>query len=116
MLYRRKWPALAVFVVAVAVAVIRASLVPPVYRATTRILIEKTQAQNIGLNNPMYNYWDPDFYRTQVQIIQQRGDRRARRESARRRRGLPRAVSRRRRLGGKSQGADPAPWRRNWRR
>jgi capsular exopolysaccharide synthesis family protein len=69
-LYRRKWPALAIFVVTVAVAVIRANLVPPVYRATTRILIEKTQAQNLGLTTPMYNFWDPDFYRTQVQIIQ----------------------------------------------
>ncbi len=68
-LYRRRWPALAVFVVIVAVAVIRASLVPPVYRATTRILIEKTQAQNIGINSSMYNFWDPDFYSTQVQII-----------------------------------------------
>ncbi len=68
-LYRRKWPALSVLVVTVAVAVIRAYLVPPVYRATTRILIERTQAQNLGLTNPMYN-WDPDFYRTQIQIIQ----------------------------------------------
>jgi capsular exopolysaccharide synthesis family protein len=68
-LYRRKWPALAVFVVTVAVAVVRALLVPPAYRATTRILIEKVQTQSIGANAPMYNFWDPDFYSTQVQII-----------------------------------------------
>ena len=68
-LYRRRWPALTVFVVTAAVAIIRAWLVPPVYRATTRILIEKTQAQNLGLNAQAYNYWDPDFYSTQVQII-----------------------------------------------
>jgi len=68
-LYRRKWPALAVFVITVAVAVVRALLVPPAYRATTRILIEKVQTQSIGANAPMYNIWDPDFYSTQVQII-----------------------------------------------
>jgi capsular exopolysaccharide synthesis family protein len=68
-LYRRKWPALAVFVITVVVAIIRVILVPPVYRATTRILIEKTQSQNLGVNSSMYNYWDPDFYSTQVQII-----------------------------------------------
>jgi capsular exopolysaccharide synthesis family protein len=68
-LYRRRWPALAVFVVILAAAIIRTLLVPPVYRATTRILIEKTQAQNLGANSSMYNYWDPDFYSTQVQII-----------------------------------------------
>lgn len=69
MIYRRRWPALAVFVVIVAVAIIRILLVPPVYRATTRILIEKTQSQNLGVNAPLYNSWDPDFYSTQVQII-----------------------------------------------
>ena len=68
-LYRRKWPALAVFVVTVAVTVVRALLVPPTYRATTRIMIEKVQTQSIGANAPMYNFWDPDFYSTQVQII-----------------------------------------------
>ncbi len=68
-LYRRRWPALAFFVVAVAAAVIRTLLVPPVYRATTRILIEKTPVQSLGVNAPMYNAWDPDFYSTQVEII-----------------------------------------------
>jgi capsular exopolysaccharide synthesis family protein len=68
-LYRRKYPALAVFVVVVAVAVVRALLAPPVYRAMTRILIEKTEVQNLALANPLYSSWDPDFYKTQVQII-----------------------------------------------
>ncbi len=68
-LYRRKWPALAVFVIVAAVAIIRAYLAPPVYRATTRILIEKTEVQNLGVVNPLYSSWDPDFHRTQVQII-----------------------------------------------
>jgi capsular exopolysaccharide synthesis family protein len=68
-LVRRRWPALAVFVVAAAVATVRAALAPPVYRASTRILIEKTEVQNLTMVNPMYSSWDPDFHRTQVQII-----------------------------------------------
>ncbi len=68
-LYRRKWPALAVFVITAAVAIIRVYLAPPVYRATTRILIEKAESQNLGIGSPVYNSWDPDFYSTQVQII-----------------------------------------------
>lgn len=68
-IYRRKWPALAVFVITAAVAIVRANLAPPVYRATTRILIEKAEVQNIGMANPLYAAWDPDFHNTQVQII-----------------------------------------------
>jgi succinoglycan biosynthesis transport protein ExoP len=68
-LVRRKWPALAVFVIAAAVAIVRAFLAPPIYRASTRILIEKTEVQNLTMVNPMYTAWDPDFHRTQVQII-----------------------------------------------
>lgn len=106
-LYRRRWPALAFFVVAVAVAVIRALLVPPVYRATTRILIEKTQAQSLGVNAPMYNSWDPDFYSTQVQII------RSAATAARAAKALAadenfRARFRETAAGGGSRGADPA--------
>lgn len=62
-------PALAVFVVAAAVSIVRASLSPPAYLSSTRILIEKSQVQNIGVTTPFYSSWDPDFHRTQVQII-----------------------------------------------
>lgn len=68
-LARRRWPALAVFVIASSVAIVRAYLAPPIYRANTRILIEKTEVQNLAMVNPMYASWDPDFHRTQVQII-----------------------------------------------
>jgi hypothetical protein len=65
--YRRRWPALAVFVITAAVAIVRAYLAPPVYRATTRILIEKAEVQNIDANP--YASWDPDFHRTPGPII-----------------------------------------------
>jgi capsular exopolysaccharide synthesis family protein len=68
-LSRRRWPALAVFLITASVGTVRAYLAPPVYRASTRIMIEKTEVQNLAMVNPMYAAWDPDFNRTQVQII-----------------------------------------------
>src|SRR5512135_3176129 len=41
----------------------------PMYLATTKILIEKSQPGNLGPMNMYYEPYDPDFYETQYQLI-----------------------------------------------
>ena len=41
----------------------------PVYIATTKVLIEKSEPGNIGPMNTYYAQYDPDFYETQYQLI-----------------------------------------------
>ncbi|HWR89413.1 MAG TPA: polysaccharide biosynthesis tyrosine autokinase [Dissulfurispiraceae bacterium] len=41
----------------------------PLYLATTKVLIEKAEPNNIGMMNMYYMPYDPDFYETQYQLI-----------------------------------------------
>jgi len=41
----------------------------PVYIATTKVLIEKSEPGNLGPMNMYYASYDPDFYETQYQLI-----------------------------------------------
>ncbi len=41
----------------------------PMYMATTKVLIEKSEPGNLGPMNMYYSSYDPDFYETQYQLI-----------------------------------------------
>lgn len=41
----------------------------PIYIATTKVLIEKSQPGSVGPTNMYYESYDPDFYETQYQLI-----------------------------------------------
>jgi capsular exopolysaccharide synthesis family protein len=68
-LYKRKNTVIAFFYIVVTVVVTKTLLATPIYQATTRALIEKSQPQNLSLVNSYYMPWDPEFYETQVQIV-----------------------------------------------
>jgi capsular exopolysaccharide synthesis family protein len=68
-LYKRKNTVIAFFYIVVTVVVTKTLLATPIYQATTRALIEKSEPQNLSLVNSYYMPWDPEFYETQVQIV-----------------------------------------------
>jgi succinoglycan biosynthesis transport protein ExoP len=41
----------------------------PLYMATTKVLIEKSEPTNLAMMNMYYDAYDPDFYETQYQLI-----------------------------------------------
>ncbi len=41
----------------------------PIYMATTKVLIERSEPGNLGPMNMYYSTYDPDFYETQYQLI-----------------------------------------------
>ena len=57
------------FVVVFAITLIVTFSATPIYQATTKILIEKSEPGNIGMMNMHYMAYDPDFYETQYQLI-----------------------------------------------
>jgi capsular exopolysaccharide synthesis family protein len=68
-LEKRKYIALAAFVVVFVFAALKAHFTVPVYRATTTVLIQKSEPPGVSLANSYYYGWDPDFYQTQIQVI-----------------------------------------------
>jgi len=57
------------FGVVFAVSLILTFSATPVYMATTKVLIEKSEPGNLGPMNMYYAPYDPDFYETQYQLI-----------------------------------------------
>ena len=41
----------------------------PIYKASTKVLIERVEAYNLTMMNPYYTSYDPEFYETQYQLI-----------------------------------------------
>lgn len=71
---KRRWVILAVFAVILIAVALKTYTATPVYRATTRLIIEKSlSASSVMPQNGMfYEIWDPQFYNTQHKIIQSR--------------------------------------------
>ena len=68
-LYKRRYTALTFFIIAWAVVIIGTLSTTPVYKATTKILIEKAEPYNLTMMYPYYSPYDPEFYETQYQLI-----------------------------------------------
>src|SRR5687768_17903638 len=70
---RRRWLAFAVFALVVAAAVARVVLVPPLYEATSKILIEREAPDVLAFdkNARVNDAWEDD-YQTQHRLLQSR--------------------------------------------
>jgi len=67
-LNKRRYTILTFFIIAVTISMINTFSAVPVYKATTKLLIEKIPRSEI-INNFYYDPFDPDFYETQYQLI-----------------------------------------------
>jgi succinoglycan biosynthesis transport protein ExoP len=66
---KRRQTALTFFAVVFALTLILTLSSTPLYMATTKVLIEKSEPTNLAMMNMYYNSYDPDFYETQYQLI-----------------------------------------------
>ena len=66
---KRRQTAYTFFTVVVAVFLIATFSATPLYMATAKVLIEKTEPGNLAMANMYYSSYDPDFYETQYQLI-----------------------------------------------
>ncbi len=66
---KRKQTVCAFFAVVFVMTLIVTFSATPLYLATTKVLIEKAEPNNIGMMNMYYMPYDPDFYETQYQLI-----------------------------------------------
>jgi polysaccharide biosynthesis transport protein len=66
---KRRYTVAAVFAVVFLVCLIVTFSTTPLYMATTKILIEKSEPNNLAAMNFYYVPYDPDFYETQYQLI-----------------------------------------------
>lgn len=71
---KRRWVILAVFAVILIAVALKTYTATPVYRATGRLIIEKSLSGSSVMpqNGMFYEIWDPQFYNTQHKIIQSR--------------------------------------------
>lgn len=67
-IFKRRHTVATFFFVVFTVVVIGTLSTTPVYRATTKLVIEKSETRNI-MNNYAYMPYDPEFYETQNQLI-----------------------------------------------
>ncbi len=73
-LRRRVWVILPIVIIASTIGLIKAFQTPRIYRATTRMLVER-QAPNVmkfGADSQEGESYDPDFYSTQTELIRSR--------------------------------------------
>ncbi len=70
---KRKWTILAVFVILVLTVVINDFTKVPIYEASARMIIEKSNPNVVSIQEVMaFDSWDPDYKETQFRIIQSR--------------------------------------------
>ncbi len=67
-IYKRRQTAFTIFIVVFVVVLIGTLSTTPIYRASTKLIIEKSEARNLMMNY-MYMPYDPEFYETQNQLI-----------------------------------------------
>jgi polysaccharide biosynthesis transport protein len=72
-IYKRRYTALTFFIIVCAVVIIGTLSTTPLYKATTKILIEKVEPYNLTMMSPYYSPYEPEFYETQYQLIKSKG-------------------------------------------
>lgn len=68
-LFKRRYTVATIFSVVFLTTLIGTFSTTPVYIATTKILIEKSEPENLATMNFYYVPYDPDFYETQYQLL-----------------------------------------------
>jgi succinoglycan biosynthesis transport protein ExoP len=67
--YKRRYTVYTFFTVVVVLVLIGTFSSTPLYRASTKVLIEKVEPANLSMGYPYYSPYDPEFYETQYQLI-----------------------------------------------
>lgn len=68
-IYKRRYTVYTFFTIVFIVVLIGTLSTTPVYKATTKVLIEKVEPANLTLPYPYYAPYEPEFYETQYQLI-----------------------------------------------
>ncbi len=68
-IYKRRYTVYTFFIVVFVVVLIGTLSSKPVYKASTKVLIEKVEPYNLSMMYPYYTPYDPEFYETQYQLI-----------------------------------------------
>ena len=68
-IHKRRYTVYTFFTVVFLVVLIGTLSSSPVYRASTKVLIERVEPYNLTMMNPYYSPYDPEFYETQYQLI-----------------------------------------------
>jgi succinoglycan biosynthesis transport protein ExoP len=68
-IYKRRYTAFTFFIIVFIVVLIGTLSTTPVYRASTKVLLEKVEPSNLSMMYPYYMPYDPEFYETQYQLI-----------------------------------------------
>jgi capsular exopolysaccharide synthesis family protein len=68
-IYKRRYTVYTFFIIVCAVVIIGTLSATPIYKASTKVLIEKVEPYNLSMMYPYYMPYDPEFYETQYQLI-----------------------------------------------
>ncbi len=68
-IYKRRYTVYTFFIIVFIVVLVGTLSTTPIYRATTSVLIEKSEASSMSMMYPYYFSYDPAFYETQYQLI-----------------------------------------------
>jgi capsular exopolysaccharide synthesis family protein len=68
-IHKRKRIAVSFSIIIFAIILIATLSSPPLYQASTKLIIEKTQQQVLPSQVTYFSYYDPEFYETQYQLI-----------------------------------------------
>jgi succinoglycan biosynthesis transport protein ExoP len=68
-IYKRRYTAFTFFIIVFIVVLIGTLSTTPVYKASTKVLLEKVEPSNLSMMYPYYMPYDPEFYETQYQLI-----------------------------------------------
>ena len=71
-LIKRRWVVITIFTLVVLFVVVNTFTAAPIYKGTSRILIEKERPNLLSIQEVSYGWTDPDFYETQYKIIESR--------------------------------------------
>lgn len=68
-IYKRRYTVYTFFIIVCIIVIIGTLSSTPLYKATTKVLIEKVEPYNLSMMYPYYMPYDPEFYETQYQLI-----------------------------------------------
>ncbi len=68
-IYKRRYTVYTFFIIVFIIVLIGTLSTTPVYKASTKVLIEKVEPANLTLPYPYYAPYEPEFYETQYQLI-----------------------------------------------
>jgi capsular exopolysaccharide synthesis family protein len=68
-IHKRRYTVYTFFLIVFLVVLIGTLSSTPLYRASTKVLIERVEPYNLTMMSPYYSAYDPEFYETQYQLI-----------------------------------------------